>query len=247
MPSLQKAKELARNTICGTNLSGIGKAIYYYVEEFEGTFPMLQQVKVPGGDRGWTYWFYDLTRIMGWDETWTDYKVWAKSPPPIDEDDPQLERPGMFFCPMTDTTVVGLGEENWAAHTQPHPAGYWSQEHLSYGYNISLGAGDANPQSNENCVWIKIGDVMRSHEKVMVGDSNNLLISDSSLNGYIADLEGLGFRHNDGANIVFIDGHVGWENPLDIQASQNLASIFVQAFGAEGQRLIAKYWSPGAR
>ena len=249
MPSLQKAKQLARNTICCTNLSGIGKAVYYYTQEFEGTLPMQQQVKVQSATytKGWTFWFYDLALVMGWDETWNDYMVWTKENPPIDESDPQLERPGMFFCPLTDTTVVGLGEGDWCDFTVPHPAGYYAPEHLSYGYNQDLGLYVGDNTDNDDCVWIKIEAVVRSHEKVMVGDSNNLLILDSYLSGSAADRRGLGFRHNGGANIVFVDGHVGWENPYDIQTTWTLGTLYVRADSAEGKTLLAKYWSPKAR
>ncbi len=252
MPSLQKAKELARNTICCTNLSGIAKAMYYYVEEFQGTLPMWQQTEdaraTPPSD--WSYWYNHLARVMGWSKMWTIYRPWAESPPLIDEDDPQLDRPGLFFCPMTDTTLVDIGRsggDGWDGEmTQPHPAGWWGREHLSYGYNRALGY-DGQNNSNDDCEWIKIASMMRSHQKVMVGDSNNLLMRDSSLGGSFPEEPGLGFRHNDGANIVFVDGHVDWGDPLDMHASWALGSPYVRADTIEGINLLAKYWYPKSK
>ena len=93
MPSLQKAKQLARNTICCTNLSGIGKAIYYYVEEFKGTFPVWEQWDVEELDGDMpdiTWWYMDLAKTMGWATTWTHY-------PAADVEEEEVwEDPGMF-------------------------------------------------------------------------------------------------------------------------------------------------------
>ena len=75
----------------------------------------------------------------------------------IDESDPKLERPGMFFCPVTDTSLIDFGRSDgtgWGHMTRPHPAGWWGREHLSYGYNRHLGFSD-NSQNNDAVKWIK--------------------------------------------------------------------------------------------
>ncbi len=105
MPSLQKAKELARNTMCCTNLSGLGKAIYYYVQEFEGTFPVWRQwvdTEVPGSRP--TFWYMDVAGVMGWNKTWLEF------PPPTPEIIEQWDDPKIFLCPLTDRSEVGVGE-----------------------------------------------------------------------------------------------------------------------------------------
>ena len=244
MPSLQKAKQLARNTMCCTNLNGIGKAMYYYIEEFEGTFPTWQQTPMkdvtPPTD--WSYWYNHLALALRWTKKWTVYEPWTNDPT-ISENDPEYERPGLFFCPMTDTTLVDIGRsggDGWGM-TTPHPAGWWGREHLSYGYSFALGDSGTN-STNDDCTWTKIADVMRPHEKVMVGDSNNLLMRDSLLQPAMADEAGLGFRHSDGANIVFVDGHVGWEDPYKIQASWTMGSGFPHPLADE--HLLHKYWYP---
>ncbi len=255
MPSLQKAKQLARNTMCCTNLSGLGKAMYQYLQEFEGTHPMLTQweaVDDHGKPTQEGAWFRDLAKMMGYSKVWTTFPC-----PPGEEE--TWENPGLFLCPLTDRTVVTqgthVGDPGWATKIrkiprwpeEPRPAGSWWEELLSYGYNGAFGWSDADYKDNDRSEWVQAGSVIRSHEKVLIGDSDNRTDRDWYVGGSFADEAGLGFRHNGGANIVFHDGHVGWEDPYHLQSTWALGTGFTYAGGLEGQRLFAKYWAPGGR
>ncbi len=55
LPSLQQAKELARGTVCMTNLRGLGTGIALYVNEFE-TLPLPGIDSPPPGQKLGEYW-----------------------------------------------------------------------------------------------------------------------------------------------------------------------------------------------
>ncbi len=43
LPSLSKARELARATACANNLRGIGLAMWYYASDYGETFPACRE------------------------------------------------------------------------------------------------------------------------------------------------------------------------------------------------------------
>lgn len=59
LPSLQKARELARMTVCQSNLRNLGLGVQLYAEEYQGFL-------VPPGDwlGGDDFWFYTLSRFL---------------------------------------------------------------------------------------------------------------------------------------------------------------------------------------
>ncbi|MFQ5411058.1 MAG: type II secretion system protein [Phycisphaerae bacterium] len=45
LPSLSRARELAKRTVCAANLKGIGQAMYIYAQDDPGVFPSIAQVR----------------------------------------------------------------------------------------------------------------------------------------------------------------------------------------------------------
>ena len=45
IPSLGKARQLSKRASCGANLAGVGKGVYIYQADFEGTFPAAYYYK----------------------------------------------------------------------------------------------------------------------------------------------------------------------------------------------------------
>ncbi len=50
MPALARAREAARRASCSSNLHQVGMALQMYADEADGRYPMLQPVKVIGGE-----------------------------------------------------------------------------------------------------------------------------------------------------------------------------------------------------
>jgi prepilin-type N-terminal cleavage/methylation domain-containing protein/prepilin-type processing-associated H-X9-DG protein len=254
MPSLQKAKMLARGAVCRANLSGIGKAIYYYTDECDGTLPVWEQWDDPSAGTSITWWYMDLAKMMGWPRSWT------KFPPKNADIADEWEDPGIFLCPMTDRSEVGQGKHAGASGwrtiggnipmcpAEPRPAGSWWLEHLSYGWNIWMGNYDKSNRWKSKSA--KIADVLMPYQKVLVGDSNNTLARDSQISGRWGDPvfdPALGKRHNGGAFIVWCDGHVDWGDPYDLHRAFLLSTKFLPWTDKEGIPFMQKYWFPGMK
>ncbi len=257
MSSLQQATQLAGNTICAANLSGIGKAVYSYLDEFEGTFPVWEQWDrpLPGGkSTQLTWWYMDLAKTMGWEKLWTHY-------PATLEDEETWEDPGMFLCPFTDRSVLSQGSQfgnrsGWTGNinhepmwpSAPRPGGSWFPELLSYGWNVKMGwyaPFGTEDRTNNLAIRIKANEVMRSDEKILIADSDNKCDRDSAINGSWPEVQGMGLRHSEGANILFADSHVDWGDPYKIQVSYTIGSDYPSA--KTNSDIIEKYWDPKAR
>ena len=44
MPALSKVRQIANRLVCGTNLSGIGKAMMVYANEYDDEFPRAHKL-----------------------------------------------------------------------------------------------------------------------------------------------------------------------------------------------------------
>ncbi|MHC4294056.1 MAG: prepilin-type N-terminal cleavage/methylation domain-containing protein [Planctomycetota bacterium] len=244
MPSLQKAKMLAKDTMCKANLSGIGKAAYYYLEENDGTFPVRQQWRDTSATppTTTTMWYMDLAKSMEWPE------LWLKIPPdPAKQDEiyAEWDNPGIFLCPMTDRTVKGVGSglshpDMSIVPKSPRPAGAWWWEHLSYTWNRWMGEGTGtSPWST------KAGRVLMAAEKILIGDSDNNLKRDSWTWTMGPPDWTLGNRHNDRTNIVWCDGHVESGDPVDYHLSWYAIDPWTPSSAGDATELSRKHWWPG--
>ena len=257
--AVRSAGTAERTTLCASNLDNIGKALYCYLEEFEGTFPVWEQWDIPDANGDLpdiTWWYMDLAKTVGWADIWTSFPI-------APEDEYIWEDPGIFLCPQTDRTVISQGENagsaGWRSNagdpmwpSQARPAGSWFVEHLSYSWNTAMGhytSGGYYGKSNEGALRIMAGEVLNPHNKIVISDSDNECGRDSAIVGAGADADPdiqrqLGTRHNNGTNILFADGHVAWGDPYQMQTSQTMGSDFPHAYGLEGQEIVKKYWRP---
>ena len=86
----------------------------------------------------------------------------------------------------------------------------WGYSNLSYGYNIYLGSfvrTVANPTPN---VWVNA--VRRPSGIIMMGDGDGNQEYDSRIQ---SSYYTVGYRHNKGSNLIFIDQHVDWMRQRD--------------------------------
>ncbi len=49
LPSLSRARELSKRTVCSANLRGIGQAMYIYAQDDPGLFPCVADINTPTG------------------------------------------------------------------------------------------------------------------------------------------------------------------------------------------------------
>ena len=258
--AVRSAGTAERTTLCASNLDNIGKALYCYLEEFEGTFPVWEQWDIPDANGDLpdiTWWYVDLAKTVGWDEIWTSFPI-------APEDEYIWEDPGIFLCPQTDRTVISQGENagsaGWRSNagdpmwpSQARPAGSWFVEHLSYSWNAAFGHYTDGPAAKHNqyALYIMAGEVRNPHNKIVISDSDNECGRDSRITSRGADSwpdmqTQLGTRHNNGSNILFADGHVAWGDPYQMQCTQAIGSDFTSAYSMDGKEIIKKYWEPKA-
>ena len=185
-PVFAKAREKARQTSCASNLKQMGLACMQYAQDYDELYPRNSIGWTVNGTANQQVWWNGLIQ-------------------------PYAKNLQMFMCPsysksqMRATAAVGIaGMPNCGCGNT-----YWR---LKGGYGTNYGstaAGRLNP-------WPVPGgramaDMQEPAGTLWVADSYCVVASppgvwpcDTAANK-AADL-----RHNDGANVVFVDGHVKW-------------------------------------
>lgn len=77
LPTLWRAREITRSTLCLTNLHGLGRALHTYTFENDGYYPLAYHTERVGRVRYNYAW--DITHVMDWDtreETITAGTLW---------------------------------------------------------------------------------------------------------------------------------------------------------------------------
>jgi prepilin-type N-terminal cleavage/methylation domain-containing protein/prepilin-type processing-associated H-X9-DG protein len=206
-PVFARVREKGWQTTCASNLKQLGSAVLMYAQDYDDTFPSVQDWEQPANpsiDWGPNNGVYgDLYVLL--QPYKRDFKV--------------------CFCPDRQRFVVESGDFSRPARV--------TREVWGYGYNWSSGYG---PQQNGNsqwnrgdgCVGPEIGKLLPGHSLSMVaqpatfpvlGDTGDVprqtLMTacydtrTKPSSGFNADLPS-GGRHSDGNNFVFADGHVRW-------------------------------------
>ncbi len=212
LPSLSRARELSKRTVCSANLRGIGQAAYIYAQDGD-IFPFIArgQTNVNG-----TMILFALTnRVL----TGGASAVSTTGTPSPTVDMWTLVRannstPKQFNCP-SQTDTPDPAQDTTAYYD------FLTEVHLSYAYQYQadpnrppLGTGsdptfplmaDANP-------YIK-GKVTSAHATDRVaqwrGNSNN-------------------HTNREGQNVLYVDGHVSFEKGPDVGISGKVAANTVK-------------------
>ncbi len=189
VPSLSRAKDLARKVACQANVRSLGLAVTGYHNEFNGWLPMAYEGGVSGAGFlvGPTY-CNEISRFLGCqDDPWLLDGFWHPGAPAI------------LTCP-SETKDFG-------------------EHILGYGWNwLSLGA-YKKPWASNWWIRRKVSEVKRPGETSCLGESRPLAGSGSMLKltfywGGYSNYPGSmgeffsGKRHDDGANYLCVDSHV---------------------------------------
>ena len=203
MPSLQKVKEQARRIVCGTNLKTLGMANALYVPENNDTHVYLISAPDPTTD-SWYFWFEN--------EQFRDYIALSNKDTAARTIDSWLM--DEFKCP-SDRRMVNREVKTGV---------------MSYGYNL-MGFYKLYNNWGEGEFSHKESKVTRPMQKMMFMSCQNwdvfYAMSDYAAwwdiygdqlyaNGHPGYWHGAAYRHDEGANIVFFDGHVEYLKKEDI-------------------------------
>lgn len=187
LPALSRSKEAARSAACKSNLRQIGIAVSLYSGE-TGYFPAMEHLDLnvnPFVTYGWPAEL--LPHVSG--------------------------NTAVFKCPSTPPEFGWPTNQSSRRYAFPYNVG--TDTRFSYGYNgWGVAAVGGLGLGVDQLTAIPTGKVLKPSDMIAIGDS----VGDGSRDGWISfhrfqaiPSAAPGSRHNNGANIVFCDGHVEWQ------------------------------------
>lgn len=183
IPSLRKARELAKRAVCTSNLRSAGITFSIYAQSHAGLFP-------PGTSVHYKYWdgqHHDgSSPYIGW-------------PPPMINSlfDEYVDNPGMFYCPSNDnvTPESGWFHNNWWQG--------WGA-HLGYAFHQSPVNPWVNYRGPEEATDISTKPQSLLAMDMVIVPGNPLAVA--TWNTSHVDAGGVPV----GANCLFVSGTVTW-------------------------------------
>ena len=202
IPSLGKAKEMAQRIVCGNHLKSLGTANALYATTHNNAYaPVVYRAK-DGKDYQWPT-NKDFRKCVQMDT----YKE--------KQDVSDFDLPDAFLCPAdrisrdpanrVGSVLLSYGYN----YTEFKPAGGWLPPIHNYGGHFA----DKVPQPSEKLaftdsvdwwVWWGGADYRVGWDKLRQANINTYKNSTPRVDGPTL------YRHNEGANIGFYDGHVGY-------------------------------------
>ena len=208
LPSLNKARDLAKRISCAANLNAIGKAVILYAADNQREYPYISNV----GNMD-----YDAAMYAGgFNSPWLlDLDNGVGNVLNMNENLNLLVSSGLvpfetFLCPATGKEAMDRSGSNNAY-------GFKARDHtIHYDYALHLGyysAGGTNPAPWDRFLDGKVviladqpGESIVDFDKITGGDAN----------------DGTGYNHDDdGINVLFPDAHVTWSESIMAGARGN--------------------------
>lgn len=229
LPSLSRARELAKRAVCASNLHGIGQAMYIYAQDDPGVFPAIAQVWTP--NNGAMQNFNPANRIAEPSTTGTpsvSVDIWAivRS---------NNTTPKQLNCPST-TDIPDPAQDTTAYYDflSENPAS-GSSQYLSYAYQYQH---DPNRRV--------IGPASEPTFPIMA-DANPYIkggVVDAPLTDRKSANRGNSKNHTnrEGENVLFVDAHVNFEKGPDVGLSGRIQGGLTVSRGRDN---IYTYHSPG--
>ena len=201
LPSLSRARELSKRTVCASNLRGTGQAMFIYANENNEEFP--------------------LTPGRNLDAVSTDNMVdpFGGDTPPDRRGGPSASlfllihngqcTPKQFVCPSSSVSVEPLVDNRGVPQSPQDLWDFSSIDHLSYGYHVPLGPDGVKPN-----MWLDPRFALMADANPYIASAGETAKPSASNEGSAAaDLSTNGNSRNhanEGQNVVFFDGHFEW-------------------------------------
>jgi prepilin-type N-terminal cleavage/methylation domain-containing protein len=209
MPALARVRQLAFRLTCGTNLSGIGKAMLIYANDYDNELP-----RSGGKDAQWG--------SITWDapDRYTAYGVGDAARGSINSSFYLLVKyaevtPKSFLCKGdTGTTEFTLAEENVAGNDfemiDAWDFGATSWDNCSYSYHVPFGKYALTTASEPSLAVAADRNPWIDSPAAEAADFTQFLPDVSPHNGSTEQaLAGNAISHQgDGQNVLFLDSHV---------------------------------------
>lgn len=203
LPSLSRARELSKRTVCSANLRGIGQAMYIYAQDEPGVFPSIAEVFTGTGNNMALFRPVDRTTpppTTGIPSVTTDLWTLVRQ---------NNTTPKQFICPST-TDVPDPAQDSLAYYD------FLQINNLSYGYQYQH---DPNRQiigtSSE-----PIFPVMADANPYIKGNVGTTLIEADRTSQFRGNSNN--HTNREGQNVLFQDSHVSFEKGPDVGLSGNV-------------------------
>jgi prepilin-type N-terminal cleavage/methylation domain-containing protein/prepilin-type processing-associated H-X9-DG protein len=181
-PVFSQAREKARQSTCQNNLKQIGQAFLQYVQDWDDTLPPGDTGLDIGCQR---FWFGALNPYMGGKILPYGFGTYSQA---------QAHASPAWKCPS---------DKNVANPPAGYGGNYWfTYASLSYGANRNL-----FPAGNGS---VNLAKIQRVDGIIMAADSSGNNNYNMYIDGIASSNMPPGNRHQDGCNVLFVDGHVKW-------------------------------------
>jgi prepilin-type processing-associated H-X9-DG protein/prepilin-type N-terminal cleavage/methylation domain-containing protein len=192
LPALNNARSMAKRTKCMGNLKQIGVAFANYISDSNAYFPPYYQDN------------YSL--VWNW-----GYAL---------RNDEYLQNNESYFCPVSETTMTyKCSVINGEASCVKYPNLVYPYLYIPYGYNYQgLGSNYAKWHSATATLLPtpRVSQVKNPSRKIILSDSEKG--TDPTRGTYVIGVDSattpgivIADRHSSGANILWVDCHVGWQ------------------------------------
>jgi prepilin-type processing-associated H-X9-DG protein/prepilin-type N-terminal cleavage/methylation domain-containing protein len=186
LPALGKAREKAHQINCLSNMKQIGLAFIGYQDDYDDYYVPFAWEGVANTTMNWA-WCLKVNKYV--------------------------LNPQQYKCAsarlLTNSLTAGPSDVV-ALPTTPSRYLY-----IAYGYNYDYGFGRTHYTAPRKYIPVKKSQVKNTSQKILVGDSHNVVSNQTYGNSGIAGKDPttqngtLDDRHNGAANLLFADGHAG--------------------------------------
>jgi len=186
LPALAKAREKARQAYCLNNLKQLATIVQMYAIDWEDLVLPRGYYYGPGNLRNWTDIIVEGGYIKG--------KPWMLSP--------SWKKNHILVCPSE--TRVPTGSDRCYGH---------------YGYNMRIAGTEVGYNSTNNVTYrgLKMARIKKPDQLYFIMDKYYTPGANDGASPWIyynyeitGNMGGPSFRHSDGVNILFLDGHCQW-------------------------------------
>jgi prepilin-type N-terminal cleavage/methylation domain-containing protein/prepilin-type processing-associated H-X9-DG protein len=194
LPSLGRARALARRVACAANLRNLGLALSYYTNESDEWLPSTEpRNREPISP---LHWFMNAKLLEGVSVS-------------LDYDDE-----GSLIGPMGEESALTCPSHDEATRTRPN-SGEPSVSRtygLSYGMNGTFGLG-GRPDQTE---YRRLSEFKSPSSVCALSDAWGTSLGPGVILYHACVRENLVYRHLGTANVVFLDSHVEFVRPEDV-------------------------------